>query len=194
METLKGNVKRHFNVEGLPPHEWGRWGFTPHAPAMERGGTPSSYKRPPIPSFILTPPYEGSLSPLELFPHGLGLARYMFPVTFRLEGVAASAGSLERGGGGCPVAWTCVRVWMRCWVAALGLPHDLEIDKCTTTSTTSSYSLTNLVVFEGKFSLDVCPPVALYLVDRSWRVVHTVGNFLFSMLRTQQWYQSLIYA
>ena len=22
--TLKGNVKRHFNVEGLPPHEWGR--------------------------------------------------------------------------------------------------------------------------------------------------------------------------
>ena len=42
--------------------------------------------------------------PLELFPHGLGLARYMFPVAFRLEGVAASAGSLERGGGGCPVA------------------------------------------------------------------------------------------
>ena len=24
VETLKGNVKRHFNVEGLPPHEWGR--------------------------------------------------------------------------------------------------------------------------------------------------------------------------
>ena len=22
--TLKGNEKRHFNVEGLPPHEWGR--------------------------------------------------------------------------------------------------------------------------------------------------------------------------
>ena len=75
-----------------------------------------------------------------------------------------------------------------------GLHHDLEIRKCTTTSTTSSYSLTKLVVYEGKFSLDVCPPVALYLVDRSWRVVHTVGNFLFSMLRTQQWYQSLIYA
>ena len=24
VETLKGNVKRHFNVEELPPHEWGR--------------------------------------------------------------------------------------------------------------------------------------------------------------------------
>ena len=71
-----------------------------------------------------------------------------------------------------------------------GLHHDLEIGKCTTTSTTSSYSLTKLVVYEGKFSF---PPVALYLVDRSWRVVHTVGKFLFSMLRTQQWYQSLIY-
>ena len=67
-----------------------------------------------------------------------------------------------------------------------GLHHDLEIGKCTTTSTTSSYSLTKIVIYEGKFSLDVCPPVALYLVDRSWRVVHTVGNFLFSMLQTQQ--------
>ena len=24
VETLKGNVKRHFNVEGLPPREWRR--------------------------------------------------------------------------------------------------------------------------------------------------------------------------
>ena len=63
-----------------------------------------------------------------------------------------------------------------------GLHHDLDIGKCTTTSTTSSYSLTKLVVYEGKFSMDVCRPVALYLVDRSWRIVLTVGNFLFSML------------
>ena len=62
----------------------------------------------------------------------------------------------------------------------LKLPHDLEIGKCTTTSSTSSYSLTKLIVFEGKFSMDVCPPVALYLIDRSWRVVHTVGKFLFA--------------
>ena len=169
-------------------------GHPPMRRPWREGAPPSSYKRPRIPSFILTPPCEGSLSPSRIIPHGLGLARYMFPVAFRLEGVAASTGSLERGGGGCPVAWTCVRVRMCCWVAALGLPHDLEIGKCTTTSTTSSYSLTKLVVFEGKFFMDVCPPVALYLVDRSWRVVHTVGKFLFSILRTQQWYQSLIYA
>ena len=182
-------------------------GHPPMRRPWREGAPPSSYKRPPIPSFILTPPCEGSLSPSRIIPpwsriseihvpggissgrsccfrwipHGLGLARYMFPVAFRLEGVAASAGSLERGGGGCPVAWTCVRVRMRCWVAALGLPHDLEIGKCTTTSTTSSYSLTKLVVFEGKFSMDVCPPIALYLVDRSWRIVLIIGNFSFSM-------------
>ena len=75
-----------------------------------------------------------------------------------------------------------------------GLHHDLEIGKCTTTSSTSSISLTKLVVFKGKFSMDVCPPIALYLVDRSWCIVLIVGIFLFSMLRTQQWYQSLIYA
>ena len=33
--------------------------------------------------------------------------------------------------------------------------------------------------------MDVYPPVALFLVDRSWRIVLIVGNFLFSMLRTQ---------
>ena len=152
METLKENVKRHFNVEGLPPHEWGRWGVTPMHPPPPIKGHPF----PPSSNHLLV---KDLSPPLELFPHGLGLARYMFPVAFCLEGVAASAGSVERGGGGCPVAWTCVRVRMRCWVAALGLPHDLEIGKCTTTSTTSSYSLTKLIVYEGKFSMDVYPPV-----------------------------------
>ena len=75
-----------------------------------------------------------------------------------------------------------------------GLHHDLEIGKCTTISTTSSYSLIKLVVYEGKFSLDVCPPVALYLVDRSWHVVHTIGKNLFSMLRTQQSTHAQTYA
>ena len=149
--------------------------------------------------------------PLELFPHGLGLARYMFPVAFRLEGVAASAALLERGMEVVGVSNVCAIMDApllcgaglggagagsdgRAGAGPAGLHHDLEISKCTTTSTTSSYSLTKLVVFEGKFSMDVCPPVALYLVDRSWRVVLIVGIFLFSMLRTQQWYQSLIYA
>ena len=40
------------------------------------------------------------------------------------------------------------------------LHHDLEIGKCTTTSSTSSNSLTKLVVIEGEFSMDVYPPVA----------------------------------
>ena len=72
--------------EGSPPPMRRPW---------REGAPPSSYKRPPIPSFILTPPCEGSLSPSRIIPHGLGLARYMFPVAFRLEGVAASARSLE---------------------------------------------------------------------------------------------------
>ena len=105
METLKGNVKRHFNVEELPPHEWGGEGSPSHAPAMERGGTPpppiKGHPFPPSSSHLLV---KDLSPPIELFPHGLGLARYMFPVAFRLEGVAASAGSLERGGGGCPMA------------------------------------------------------------------------------------------
>jgi len=81
--------------EGSPPMGRRPWGGVP----------PSSYKRshpfPPSSSHLLV---KDLSPPLELFPHGLGLARYMFPVAFRLEGVAASAGSLERGGGGCPVA------------------------------------------------------------------------------------------
>ena len=53
VETLKGNVKRHFNVEGLPPHEWGGKESPSHgAPAMKEGHPP-----PPIkghPSSLLT--------------------------------------------------------------------------------------------------------------------------------------------
>ena len=79
-------------------------GSPPHAPSMERGGTPpppiKGHPFPPSSSHLLV---KDLSPPLELFPHGLGLARYMFPVAFRLEGVAASAGSLERGGGGCMV-------------------------------------------------------------------------------------------
>ena len=42
------------------------------SPPMRRpwreGAPPSSYKRPPIPSFIHTPPCEGSLSPSRIIP------------------------------------------------------------------------------------------------------------------------------
>ena len=80
--------------EGSPPLRRRPWG----------GAPPSSYKRPPLSPFSSHLLVKDLSPPLELFPHGLGLARYMFPVALRLEGVAASADSLERGGGGCSVA------------------------------------------------------------------------------------------
>ena len=54
-------------------------GSPPHAPAMERGGTPpppiKGHPFPPSSSHLLV---KDLSPPLELFPHGLGLARYMF--------------------------------------------------------------------------------------------------------------------
>ena len=180
----------------------------PPCAGHEGGAPPSSYKRPPPPHFSHTPPCEGSLSPSSIIPPWSRISEIHVPDGFIWKGVVAS---LERGTEVVGVPDVCAITDApllcgaglggagagsdgRAGAGPAGLHHDLEIGKCTTTSTTSSYSLTKLVVYEGKFSLDVCPPVALYLVDRSWRVVHTVGNFLFSMLRTQQWYQSLIYA
>jgi len=96
-----------------------------------------------------------------------------------MEGVAASAALLERGTEvvGVPDVCAITDALLLCGAGLGGaglagagsdgraragparLHHDLEIGKCTTTSTTSSYSLTKLVVFEGKFSMDVCPPL-----------------------------------
>src|SRR3954470_24012767 len=59
----------------------------PPWPAATPLGAPSSYKRSPPPHLSLTPPREGSLSPSRIYPHGLGLARYMFPVAIRQERV-----------------------------------------------------------------------------------------------------------
>ena len=81
--------------EGSPPMR---------RPWREGVPLPPPIKGHPFPSSSTHLLVKDLSPPLELFPHGLGLARYMFPVAFRLEGVAASAGSLERGGGGCPVA------------------------------------------------------------------------------------------
>src|SRR3954467_15680024 len=61
---------------------------SPHGRRPPPWVPPSSYKRSPPPHLSLTPPREGSLSPpLEFIPHGLGLARYMFPVAIRQERV-----------------------------------------------------------------------------------------------------------
>src|SRR4051812_37671361 len=74
---------------------------------------------------------------------------------------------------------------MCCCFAALGLPLDLEIGKRSSTSTTSLDSL-SFVGLQGYVLYGYTSARCLYLVDRSWYIVHIVGNFLFSMLRTLQ--------
>src|SRR5215216_1482829 len=76
-------------------------GHPPCAGHGERGHPPPPIKGHPFPPSSSHLLVKDLSPPLELFPHGLELARYMFPMAFRLEGVAASAASLERGGGGC---------------------------------------------------------------------------------------------
>ena len=180
---------------------WKRWGHHHGCHAMALG-CPLFPIKGPLSSSQTTPPREGCLSPSSFSPWSR-ISEIHFPGGFIWKGVATSAALLERGTEVVGVPDVCAitdapllcgaglggagaRSDGRAGARPAGLHHDLEIGKCTTTSTTSSYSLTKLVVYEGKFSLDVCPPVALCLVDRSWRVVHTVGKILFSMLRTQQ--------
>ena len=154
-------------------------------PWREGAPPPSSYKRPPIPSFILTPPREGSLSPSRIYPPWSRTSEIHVPGGYSARKSCASAASLERGGGGCSVPRTCVRARMRCCFAALGLPLDLEIGKRSSTSTTSLDSL-SFVGLQGYVLYGYTSARCLYLVDRSWYVVPIVGIFLFSMLRTLQ--------
>src|SRR3954467_10193485 len=154
---------------------------------------PSSYKRHPSPHFSLTPPREGSLSPSRIYPPWSQTSEIHVPGGYSARKGCASAASLERGGGGCSVSCTCVRARMRCCFAALGLPLDLEIGKRSSTSTTSLDSL-KFVGLQGYVLYGYTSARCLYLVDRSWYIVPIVGKFLFSMLRTLQWYQSRIYA
>src|SRR3954464_12803758 len=171
----------------------GGQGGSPHAPATPLG-SPLSYKRHPSPHFSLTPPREGSLSPSRIYPPWSRTSEIHVPGGYSARKSCASAASLERGGGGCSVPRTCVRARMRCCFAALGLPLDLEIGKRSYTSNTSLDSL-SFVGLQGYVLYGYTSARCLYLVDRSWYiVVPIVGKFLFSMLRTLQWYQSRIYA
>src|SRR3954467_13573570 len=155
---------------------------------------PSSYKRSPSSHLSLTPPREGSLSPSRIYPPWSRTSEIHVPGGYSARKSCAFAASLEQGGGGCSVSCTCVRARMRCCFAALGLPLDLEIGKRSYTSTTSLDSL-SFVGLQGYVLYGYTSARCLYLVDRSWYiVVPIVGNFLFSMLRTLQWYQSQIYA
>src|SRR3954463_13128013 len=177
-----------FNFEWeLHPHECGRGGGSPHGWAPCPLGAPLS-------SSQSTPPREGSLSPSKIYPPWSRTSEIHVPGGFSARKGCASTASLERGGGGCSVPRTCVRARMCCCFAALGLPLDLEIGKRSSTSTTSLDSL-SFVGLQGYVLYGYTSARWLYLVDRSWYiVVPIVGNFLFSMLRTLQWYQSRIYA
>src|SRR3954464_9786212 len=69
------------------PHEEGRERGSPHAPATPLGSPPPPIKGSP-PLTCLSHLLVKDLSPaLEFIPHGLGLARYMFPVAIRQERV-----------------------------------------------------------------------------------------------------------
>ena len=83
---LMGVEAFHFEWE-LHPHECVRGGGSPMARRMAPWVPPSPYKRSPIP---LSPSHllvKDLSPPLEFIPHGLGLARYMFPVAIRQERV-----------------------------------------------------------------------------------------------------------
>ena len=134
---LSGGKWRGFSEWSVHPHEWRRWGGSPHVRRPPPWVPPSSYKRSPSSHLSLTPPREGSLSPSRIYPPWSRTSEIHVPGGYSARKSCASAASLERGGGGCSVPRTCVRARMRCWFAALGLPLDLEIGKRSSTSTTS---------------------------------------------------------
>src|SRR3954468_21299021 len=105
----------------------------PPWPAATPLGAPSSYKRHPLSYLSPTPPREGSLSLSRIYSPWSRTSEIHVPGGYSARKSCASAASLERGGGGCSVPRTCVRAWMRCCFAALGLPLDLEIGKRSST-------------------------------------------------------------
>ena len=101
-----------------------------------------------------------------------------------LGGSTTSAAPLDRGNGGRHQA---VRVTEYGGAAGCGVHlHDLEIGKCSTTSSTR-IPLETLSVFEGEFSWNMFHPLrASPRLDLGTLVVPSVGIFFFSMLRTHQ--------
>jgi hypothetical protein len=62
-------------------------GAAPWLGAMPLGCPPLPYKSPPSPPLTPHLLVKDLSPPLEFIPHGLGLARYMFPVAIRQERV-----------------------------------------------------------------------------------------------------------
>src|SRR3954464_11589157 len=65
----------------------GGQGVSPHAPATPLGFPPSTIKGTPLLTSHSHLLVKDLSPPLEFIPHGLGLARYMFPVAIRPERV-----------------------------------------------------------------------------------------------------------
>ena len=117
------------NVEEVGAAPWlGAWPL----------GCPSlPYKRPPSPPHNTHLLVKDLSPPLEFIPHGLGLARYMFPVAIREERVVLP---LHRWSEEAEVA-RCLERVTDCGSAAgtrrrKDRLRDLEIGKSTTTSPT----------------------------------------------------------
>ena len=80
---LSGGNLKEFCEWSVHPHEEGRArGQTPCA-GHPLGVPPSSYKRSPLLTCLSHLLVKDLSPPLEFIPHGLGLARYMFPVAIR---------------------------------------------------------------------------------------------------------------
>src|SRR3954468_19448136 len=97
---LSGGNLKEFCEWSVHPHEEGRERGSPHAPATPLTPPPLLTSHSHLLVKDLSPP-------LEFIPHGLGLARYMFPVANRQERVVLP---LHRGSEEAEVARCLERV------------------------------------------------------------------------------------
>ena len=75
-------------MSGVSTHmKRGGQGGIPHAPATPLGFPPPPIKGAPLLTCLSHLLVKDLSPPLEFIPHGLGLARYMFPVAIRQERV-----------------------------------------------------------------------------------------------------------
>src|SRR3954467_5311846 len=133
-------------------------------------GVPPS---PPLKAHLLAK----DLSPPFRISHGLGSARYMFPVAFsgRICCFRCFAGERARRLSAYPDVCANTDAPLLCGAGRDGagpaepdgLHHDLEIGKRSTTSSTSTTSLT-LYGLLGYIFYGCISTRCLYLVDRSW--------------------------
>ena len=91
-------------------------GGSPHAPATPLGFPPPPIKGAPLLTCLTHLLMKDLSPPLEFIPHGLGLARYMFPVAIRQERVVLS---LHRWSEEAEVARCLVRVCEHGCIAVL---------------------------------------------------------------------------